>query len=380
MIVALAGAILFGLLSVFVGRDVFVSWGVSVRAACSLETGLRAFAVLAWGVPAWLLLRTRGWTRMRTAAALAILLVIPAATYSAERHVDFDPDVWKARLSKPGDRIVQTIALPPKMDWRPVRAAELQIDMMGALDSDARLTVRVNGTEVHTYAHGLESAADDFLLDENIHAVQERYARVRNALQGHWKGFVERRHPEAGYEYYRQWYRIPVPLEILTERDSVSVELVYDGGEGWIDVYGDHGIAGKGPRRLVFAPAFLSNPFELSNYQFQLFASDREKADARIIRPLTLLSPGADAEFLREEESLGSDLSPAPGAQKGEFRIRLRAQLRGGYVSRPDPEKPGKKKSIWAVWPAADDEPTDPDTIRLLSARRDNFVDGWQTY
>jgi hypothetical protein len=266
------------------------------------------------------------------------------------------------------------------MDWRPVRAAELHIDMLGAVDSHPGLTVRVNGQEVRRYERGLDSRGEYFLLNENVHAVQERYARVRNTLSEHLGSFVQQRHPGVGYEYYRQWFRIPVPLDLLSSHDSVSVEIIYEGGDGWVDVYGDHGVSTGGPRRIVFAPAFLSNPFELSNYQFLLFASDRERADARLIRPLSLLSPGTRAEFFRERESLGPDLSPAPGRQGGEFRIRLRAQLRGGYVDRPDPEKPGKTKSIWAVWPAKDDEPTDPDTIRLLSARRDKFVDGWQTY
>lgn len=376
---SIAVAFVIGLLAL-IGRDLIIGLGFSVRTACRLESAFGMFAILAWGAPVWLLLRRGGWTRIGAGAALAILFVIPSVTFLAERHVDFDPDVWKARLSKPGDRIVQTIALPPKMDWRPVRAAEIQIDMLGSAENSSQLTVLVNGREVHQYERGLESGAENFLVDENIHAVQARYARVRNTVADHLAGFVQPRHPNAGYEYYRQWFRIPVPLDLLSGSDSVSIELVREGGDGWIDVYGDHGLSTRGQRRILFAPAFMSNPFELSNYQFQLFASDREKADARFIRPLSLLSPGTRAEFLREGRSFGSDLSPSRGRQGGEFRIRLRAQLRGGYVSRPDPENPEKKKSVWAVWPASDDVITENDTIRLLSARRDNYVDGWQTY
>src|SRR5690606_38637437 len=63
MIATVATAAILGLLALLLQRDLFVTHGTPVRMACWLVTGLHVVAMLAWGVPLWLGLRTRGWTR-----------------------------------------------------------------------------------------------------------------------------------------------------------------------------------------------------------------------------------------------------------------------------------------------------------------------------
>ncbi|MCA9726326.1 MAG: hypothetical protein KC729_01490 [Candidatus Eisenbacteria bacterium] len=378
--VGVMAALMLGLLSILLTRDQLASWGLSVRTACIIVSWLGALAILIWVLPVRTGLRRAGWSRTLAFVGPMLVFGLPALTYLAVRHIDYDPDVWKTRLQEPGDRIVQRILLPPGMEWRPVRAAEIQIDMLASASRSQNLIVRVNGRDICRYEGNLVSNGENFWVDRNIHAVQDRYARVQETLADHLDGFVHARHPGAGYEYYRQWFRVPVPIDLLEGRDAVEVELTWDGGDGWIDVYGDTGVSRGERSRILFAPAFFTNPYELSSYQFQLFASDREKADARMIRPLKLLSPGTEAHFFRGGIDHRDDLSPTRGLQRGEFRIRLRTQLHGGYVSRPDPKDPTKKKPVWAVFPKEDDDITDSDTIRLLAARRDSYVDGWQTY
>lgn len=51
--------------------------------------------------------------------------------------------------------------------------------------------------------------------------------------------------------------------------------------------------------REVNAPAFLVNAYDLSNYRFDLFATDRLRADSRLTRPLRLESPASIGAYWR---------------------------------------------------------------------------------
>jgi hypothetical protein len=95
---------------------------------------------------------------------------------------------------------------------------------------------------------------------------------------------------------------------------------------------------------------------------------------------MRLRSPKTNAEFVRAGRSLGADRSPSPGKQLGEYRVRLRLGLLGAYVDREDPEKPGRRRPTWAVYPKEGDRPVDPEDLRSLAARRDLFFDGHFTY
>jgi hypothetical protein len=225
--------------------------------------------------------------------------------------------------------------------------------------------------------------ASDFLLDPVAHAVQDRYAKVAETLQKHSENFVAHRYPQVGLAYFPQWHVVPVPLDLVRDKSRIRVEIELEStaGGGYLEVRGDHEVRPleKGERE-VFSPAFLTNPFELSTYQFLLFASDRERGDVRLTRPIRLLSPSSDGEFFRGGRSLGNDLSPAAGPQGGEYRIRFRTRLFGGYVYRDDPEEKDKWKATWAVWPREGDRPVSGDDLRALSARRDLYFDGSFTY
>lgn len=376
-------ALLASGVAVATGRDVWRSLlGIEPGAAQSLQTWVTAAALGLWMLPVVRLHRLSGHRWGRSILAAAIFPGLLCLVQTAQRYGDRDPDQFKARLEREGDCVVQTIALPPDLRWASVKDAEICLDLLPSVQPGYTVAVRVNGREVRRFTGRLESRPEDFLLDPVVHAVQDRYARVERALKSHEEGFLRARYPETGYEYYRQWYRVPVPIDLVRGQDSVRVELEFLSarGTGWVDCYGDEIIQRtREGRREIEAPAFLENPYELSSYRFALFASDREKADARLIRPMRLWSPAASSSFLRDGRRL-PDLSPARGRQTGEYRIRLRLGLEGRLVYRPDPDEPGESEEVWAVHPRPDDRPLNPDDIRVLSARRNRFFGGHRTY
>lgn len=361
-------------------RDLWVGLGLDANPAHAAQEAT-TFAVFAF-FGLWLLLNRHrcgvGWPRSLT---IGMLPVIWGLALLGDAHADRDPDVWGARLSRPGDRIVQTLALPDDIQWRAVRRSELFVDMMEDAGSHPEVIVRLNGDEVRHYREGLGNPDEDYLLDRAVYAVQERYKRVDKAYDDALDGYVLRRYPDADKSYFRQWFRIPVQLDSLRARGEMVIEIeLVDPDGGGVTVFGDGQVEtaeGGANTRTVHAPAFLENPYELSTYQFLFFLPDRIRADVRFIRPLKLHSPSATGEFFRQGRSLSDDLSPARGRQRGEYRIRFRTALHGRYVGRTSGDR---TVSTWAVWPSAGEVPVGPDGLRVLSARRDSYFTGWRSY
>ena len=379
--IALGAALVLFVLTLALPRDVWVGFGLPVIPAHDVHELTRFGVFLALGL--FLFLHTRRqrvpWVR---AAAVGLLPVLWGLAILGDAHADRDRDVWSARLSRPGDRIVQSLHLPDDVDWRAVRHAELFIDMMADAGSHPDVIVRLDGSPVRHFAEGLENPGEDYLLDRAVHAVQNRYSRVEEAYRANLDDYVLHRHPDADFSYFRQWFRIPVRVDSLKARREMVIEIeLVDGRGGGVTVFGDAeidpGETTKGQSRKIGAPAFLENPYELSVYQFVLFATDRMRADVRFNRPLALYSSSAEGAFFRDGRSLGNDLSPARGLQRGEYRVRLRTQLHGYYVRR---KRGDRTTSTWAVWPAADEVPVSADDLRVLSGRRDRFFGGWRSY
>jgi len=378
----LTGCLVF-FLSKWLVRDVWVGWGVVPRNAYQIETGLGLLTGCLLGAAAYFFFRHHRASRSGAFLCAFLLPGLLCLTWWGDRESDRDPDRWFADLSKPGDRAVQEITLPADLDWRAIGEAELSLDLLPSLRGETDVVVRVNGTPVTSFSGRPENPDENFESDEYIHAVQNRYRRVRVALEGRFRDFVEARYPGWGMEYFPQWYRIPVSSEMLRAEVPlrIEVEVVASRGGGSVRLYGDQ-IAtddGKG-RRVTIVPAFLDNPYYLSTYQLDFFANNRERGDYRLDEPIRLYSPATRAEFFREGESRGEDLSPSRGRQSGEFRIRLRTALKGTYVERDAPKPDQKPKPVWAVWPAAEDKRLSNDDLRRLSAHRHRFFAGWRVY
>ncbi|MEZ4651724.1 MAG: phospholipid carrier-dependent glycosyltransferase [Candidatus Eisenbacteria bacterium] len=378
--VLLAFAFAFLLLYVFVPRDVWVSAGVGPASAALLHAFTWFAVCLAVG--AWWFLRLRGSAPWPRALGVALLPVVVGLLATAEVRADRDPDAWGARLSKPGDTIVQRLVLPADVEWRAVTRAEVTIDMLADAGTKPVVVVRLDGRELRRYDDGIVNPDEDYLTDARVHAAQNRYQRVFSTYEDQLDSYVRHRYPEAGRDFFPQWFRIPVEVDSIRGRTEVAIEIeLIDPRGGGVTVFGDGEVGEsprKGPSRRVYAPAFLENPYELSVYQFRLFASERAQAEVRLTRPLDLYSSSAAGAFIREGRPLVGDLSPARGTQQGEFRVRLNTKLRGYYVYR-ERGKPDLDP-VWAVFPRQDEPPVSATDVRHLSARREDFFSGWRSY
>ncbi|MCA9758250.1 MAG: phospholipid carrier-dependent glycosyltransferase [Candidatus Eisenbacteria bacterium] len=376
----LAVGLVLLLLFVLVPRDVWVGGGMAPATAALVHAFTGFASCLALGV--WLLSGwwgRRAWPRVVGAALLPVVFgLLGVADVRANR----DPDQWEARLSKPGDTIVQRLEIPADLEWKAVIRAEVAIDMLADAGTKPVVVVRLDGTVLRQFPEGIANLDEDYLMDRRIHGAQKRYERVLRAYDEQLDSYVRHRYPDAGHDFFLQWYRIPVEVDSLRGRTEVEIEIeLIDPKGGGVTVFGDGDVEPsprKGPTRRVHAPAYLENPYELSVYQFRLFGSDRKRADVRLTRPMDLYSSHADGAFVRGGEPLKDDLSPARGAQRGEYRVRLRTKLRGYYVYR-DRGKPDLDP-IWAVYPKPDELPVSANDLRHLSARREDYFNGWWSY
>ncbi|MBD3160581.1 MAG: hypothetical protein GF346_00515 [Candidatus Eisenbacteria bacterium] len=316
------------------------------------------------------LLGGEGIGRVRGALVLGILAFL--ATGSAIN--DPDPDRTRVRLDEPGEGVRAVFTLPP--DARPHRfvSARLLLDLLPSERGDATVSIRIGGREVGRFVGRPPSDSTAFLLDRRINAAGDRWRRVLRSVRRQLEGFVRKRPglEDTGYAHFRQWFSVPVDPEVAFADPRVELEVVLvstDGG--WIDLYVDRAAppAPAGGRRIAM-PAFFRNPYELSNYRFDALATDREQADARLVRPVTVYSEHVAAErFDRNGE--GRRLS-------GEPRIRLRGGLPGGYGLIRD--ESGAARPMWVLDPAEAIRMLTPAEIRSLMSDRDRYFDGYLTY
>lgn len=367
----------FALLFLLFPRDVGVGLGLSFAVARVLSLAL-GFAVFLAGAMGLCLRAHRNGAPIWRALAVGGLPLVLGLGLLGDALADRDADAFRVRLDHPGDRIVQTLALPADLDWDAVSEVQVFIDMLAEGRPEA--VVRVDGRELRRFPDGLVNPEEDYLLDARVHAVQERYRRIEAAYTRQIEDHVRHRHPQADPSWFRQWFRIPVEVEALRGRAEVVIEIeLIDPRGGALLVWGDatEPTAGAdGKSRRVEAPAFLENPYELSTYQFSFFGTNRERADVRLTRPLQLFSVDAAGVFFRQGAAL-PDLGPERGVQRGEYRIRLRTALHGLYVRR---KRDDRWSLVWAVRPGPEDRPVSADELRVFSARRDEFFGGWRSY
>ncbi len=376
--IVLGLAALFWFLDVVLGRDMWVGLGQDWRTAANLQLTFAFLGLL--GLAAFLFLRLRrsGVGFWPPLGAAAVVLLVAGSTWG-DRYVDPERDRWACRLSKPGDKVIQQIDLPENLGWNAFRRAEILIDMAQDPGSTIGCVVRVNGEVARVYREELTNPEEDYTFDEHIHVVQKRWDRVRRDLE---KRLVHqrRRNPDAGMKDYRQWFRVPIEIAWVEGREDVIIEIeLTEASGGGLRIFGDSDVdLSNTTYRSIRMPAFLENPYDASTYKFTFFATDRERADVRFVTDHRLYSPAARGWFVRDGQDHGEDLSPARGSQKGEFRVRLRAQLLGRYVYREKEE--GGRKPTWAVFPREGDRPMSASDVRLSASRREIFVDGWRTF
>lgn len=289
---------------------------------------------------------------------------------------DPDPDERSVRLARPGDGVRLTLRLPSGINAAAFASADLLIDLLPSRRGAMRIAVRCNGEEIARFDPRPPLSAEDLRLDARIDP--ERYARIEKSTTRHLEGFI-RRLPgmrAAGHDEYRRWQRVPIdPERVLATGDgggATVLEIVLlESGGGTCDVFLDRDApAGTGDEeRILSMPAFFENPFDLSNYRFDTLCSDRRLADARLIRPARLFSQRVSAERVTREGTR---------PLTGEPRMRIRAQLRGGYGLVD--QGGGRYAPAWVPDPSLAQRMLEPAEITRLQADRDWYDGGRITF
>jgi 4-amino-4-deoxy-L-arabinose transferase-like glycosyltransferase len=215
---------------------------------------------------------------------------------------------WTTRLTNPAQRVRQTILFPVGFELGSFTEGALMIDMQGGASESYDLIVEVNGQQVQRYQDGLHVEPEKF----------DSFRRIYNQLMK-----VQNRQPED----LRQWFEIPFELSLLTDTNTIVVELylasdVHGTGE-YVDLYGDYEV---GDARVFDGPSFPLSPHDTSVYKYILDDDFRLEARTR------LESPESASAFYDGSLWSDSDLSPDMGTQSGEFRIRLKLLHEDGTV------------------------------------------------
>jgi 4-amino-4-deoxy-L-arabinose transferase-like glycosyltransferase len=317
--------------------------------------------------------------RGRLAFVRAAVVTVPLCLIAGGSIAsDTLPGQTAVRLSRPGDGVRVELELPPDARPESFTDAEILVDLLPSERGRMTLSVRLAGKEIARMNGRPPSGPEAFLLDAQVHAADDRYKKVLRSVDRHLNGFVRRHRgmESAGYDYYRQWYRIPVDPNVAFAGPSAVIEIVLvDAQGGSCDVFLDRGVAagspgGGGPvGRTIRMPAFFVNPYELSSYRFDALSSDRVLADSRLTRPVMVRSTRIRAE------RTGSD-----GKERsldGEPRIRLRGRVPGGYGF---VQKGSNAVPDWVSDPAKARRMLEPNEIRVMQADRDRYFDGFITF
>ena len=320
-----------------------------------------------------LAIRLLGGGRLALARALVLLVVLAglATGHTANRS---DPDEGRIRLQSPGDGARLVLSLPE--DAAPERfvGADLMLDLLPSERGRCTLSVRLNGVELTRYEGRPPSGPEAFLLDEEIHQAGNRYRRVLRSVERHLEGCVRKRPgmSDAGYDYYRQWYRVACDPEIaFAEREAVLEIVLLETDGGFIDLFVDRAAPATGLNaRRIMMPAFFENPYKLSSYRFDALATNRILADARLDRSIPVASQRMSAALLRAS----GDVRPL----RGEPRMRLRGRLPGGYgLVRAES---GELHPRWLADLTPGTQRLAPAQLRRLQADRGRYFDGYVTY
>ncbi len=317
--------------------------------------------------------RFGGSGRVGLARALCVLLPPCVLAVGAIAN-DADPDAGRIRLSRPGDGVRLHLILPPEASPSEFTASEVLIDMLPSPRGRMTLSIRLSGKEIARFDGRPKSGPEAFLLDQEIHGDGDRYRRVLRSMERHLDGFVhhQRGMRDAGYDYYRQWYRIAVDPDLAFASKEPVLEIVLLSTDGaTLDLYLDRDAPAKAnPERVIEMPAFFVNAYELSYYRFDTLASRRELADSRMIRPVRVMSSRVRAERFDGQGRVREI--------RGEPRMRLRGKLPGGYgLVR------GANGTVGAAYlpdPAQAIRMLTPQEIRSLQADRERYFDGFVTF
>ena len=207
---------------------------------------------------------------------------------------------WSACFDHDGGIAVQQFQLPESArDGLPV---VLAIDVWQPAGDYRSLVVQVNGQPV-------KRAGAPLFSD------RAQFPNYQHPLHGGVRQL----------EQLRQWWLLPIPADVLRLNNPAVVELKAAGQSpgGTLCLYGDYDTDAVGPRGM---PALGSLPGELRVLYKAVY-----DGDDRLYLPVQLAGgPRSVASVWHQEDGVRDDdpasrrdLSPSPGLQRGQFRIRL---------------------------------------------------------
>jgi hypothetical protein len=264
-----------------------------------LAAGIQSLVVLGFFLAAaiWLkpILSKR---RLVTCLAVAILFILVPFESSAFTAGDWRG--WKAPLREPTVGIRQDILLPQESLGRSV-ARNLRMDLLLPPRGEAWV-IRVNGESVGTL-QTLKADPSPYLLELSYHV--------------YLKDMGKQAHDA------RQWFSLPLPSRLLKEGAFNTIEIVFNqkdlgeafpGADAWT-VFGDYPASSPSPE--FRGPLFHRYLTEISNFKFMY------DGDFRINGITPLHHQGVKSSYRSGAREVSDDLSPSPGIQRGEYRIRI---------------------------------------------------------
>lgn len=240
---------------------------------------------------------------MAVAVTLISVIAIPFII-----HVVTRPDryVWETRIHDSTEGVRQEIFLPPG-DLEGSLRQNLRMDLKLPPEGDD-WEIQINGKSIGTL-ESLKANPPDFLLIPT-YSIHLKDARKKP------------------FEV-RQWFSLPIPSGILKEGAWNAVEI-HAGNEGrransgaiqWT-LFGDSPLSSPTP--VFSGPLFHRSMVETSVYSFFY------NGDFRLNGMTPLHHQGVKASYQKNRRSRFDDLSPSPGIQKGEYRIRIEVERSSG--------------------------------------------------
>jgi hypothetical protein len=221
--------------------------------------------------------------------------LVSAALFCVQAFYDGDWHEWSTVL-RPGEAAAQRITLPPGWSAPPGARAEVRLYAQGSPAQTYVPRVLLNGREV--------ARLGPAFIEGGPLRFEERLM-VTARLQGKARADVP------------QWYGVPVEIGALAG-GAVDVGVTLDGpGDAWIRVWGDYPPAPG--RRVLEAPSIHSR-IQGQDDSFHKLVST---GHPRLWRRFPLTSAATIARIETAAGARSDDLSPAPGRQTGELRLRL---------------------------------------------------------
>jgi hypothetical protein len=260
------------------------------------------FLIIAFVV--YLYLREEGAKKAEVKAMLFVILCVPILNSVLITNKVWHE--WWFTLQNRNYKVVQKIYVPEDLKILPSTKADLFLDMMGGEGKEYTLVVRVNGKEVRSYKGGLSSDRGKF---------EKRFS-------GYYDYFFFRSY-HLRPEDLRQWYKIPLDIDVLTTKNPIDIECSMEGntdnGKNYVYIFGDYVSENLRKDNIFEGPSI---PF--TNQDTSLYKIMPYEGDSRFETRVKLQSEKRESLLCEDDTCQGKDLSDFLGAQGGNYRIQIR--------------------------------------------------------